>query len=133
MMDLGKKTQTIKVAFPRVNALVFILSIVLMIIGLITNLFDHYTFLGIKVMFVLPFLSTAIGYVTFKGIFAYREGNHIELYEKGLRFKQFESTYDKLVVRRNGITETLTLDNGKEEAVFTGCISRADYVRLMSL
>lgn len=132
-MNLGNKTETIKVKFPIFNATVFILSIVFMVIGLMTNLFDDYTFLGIKIMLVIPFISAGVGYVTFKGIIAYREKAHIDLYEYGLRFEQFEATYDKLVIRRNGITETLTLDNGSETAVFTGSISKEDYVKLVRL
>lgn len=132
-MNLGNKTRTIRARFPLMNTVVLGLAVIFNFIAYFTSLLDNYIFLGIPIKFVIPVMTLGLLFVVIKGIMAYNEGAEIELYERGVVYKDFKCTYNDLIVSRNGFLETITLSSRDDEVTFKGFITKNDYFALRNL
>lgn len=132
-MNLGKKTKTIRARFPLLNAIVLVIALILNAIAVLTALLDNFVFLGIPTKYVLPLITLGVGYAVFVGAVAYVQGDEIEIFEKGIKIKDFESNFEDLIIRHNRVLEKIIFDNGKEKAVFKGYIDKSDYKALRLL
>ena len=117
-MELGKQTDSVKAVFPMFNTVVFLGAIAITIAGFTSTFLDGYTVLGIPTVYVFPVLAIGLGVVTLNALLSYFRKEEIELYEHGLRYKEFEALYEGLVVRRNGVSESITFSYEGKKITF---------------